>query len=86
MFRGSTRFNQDIGRWNVANVENMDSMFEGATRFNQDIGRWNVTNVQNMDSLFAGATQFKQKSLQLGSISCSERDLRRHILGHLLFA
>ncbi len=37
MFFLAQPFNQDIGSWNVGNVENMDFMFYGAETFNQDL-------------------------------------------------
>lgn len=57
MFGGS-KFNQDIGIWNVSNVENMSSMFEDASEFNQDLTNWNVSNVQDMSCMFKHACAF----------------------------
>jgi len=37
MFRESIAFNQDISKWDVSVVTNMQSMFLRATAFNQDI-------------------------------------------------
>ena len=45
MFYNNSAFNQDIGSWNVSNVENMSNMFSYAINFNQDISLWNVSNV-----------------------------------------
>mmetsp|Transcript_10036 Transcript_10036/g.23210 ORF Transcript_10036/g.23210 Transcript_10036/m.23210 type:complete len:149 (-) Transcript_10036:652-1098(-) len=42
MFAGATRFNQDIGRWNVSQVSNMDNMFRNATRFKQNLCGWKL--------------------------------------------
>ena len=47
-----SKFNQDISKWNVSNVEEMPSMF-GFSSFNQDISNWNVSNVTNMKKMFA---------------------------------
>ena len=55
----SESFNQDIGSWDVSEVENMGQMFSGAKEFNQDIGSWNVSNVRYMWHMFA-ATKFNQ--------------------------
>ncbi len=60
MFRHAEKFNQDIGNWNVSNVERMGTLFEHTDEFNQDIGDWNVSNVTNMEWMFASATAFNQ--------------------------
>ena len=51
-------FNQNIGKWNVSQVINMEKMFNQATQFNQDITSWNVSNVTNFKNMFEGANQF----------------------------
>jgi len=60
MFNGASNFNQDIGGWDVQNVENMANMFNDATNFNQPIGNWNVQNVTNMSNMFNSASKFNQ--------------------------
>lgn len=45
-FKDCERFNEDISRWNVSNVTNMDEMFYGADVFNGDISRWDVSKVR----------------------------------------
>jgi surface protein len=52
---GLYKFNGDISRWNVSNVENMFAMFHEASDFNQPIGNWNVSNVTNMGAMFERA-------------------------------
>ncbi len=59
-FYGATKFNGNIGAWNVSNVTNMAGMFSFATTFNQDIGAWDVSKVTTMDSMFAYGTVFNQ--------------------------
>src|SRR5690625_7881003 len=57
MFNYAESLNQDIGDWDVSNVEDMGpafdagGMFEGASSFDQDLGRWDVRNVQNMGQM-----------------------------------
>ena len=68
LFSGLPGFDQDIGRWDVSNVTNMEGMFldttdayiRGEIIFNQDISNWNVGNVTNMAEMFAGAYNFNQ--------------------------
>jgi len=53
-------FNQDISKWDVSNVTNMENMFYYATNFNQDISKWNVSKVTNMNSMFNNAHSFNK--------------------------
>jgi hypothetical protein len=53
-------FNQDIGRWNVSKVKDMEGMFLGAIRFNQDISCWNMSKVENISEMFFMANDFNQ--------------------------
>ena len=39
-FNHAQAFAQDIGGWDVSNVESMTRMFSGATSFNQDLSGW----------------------------------------------
>ncbi|WP_298420613.1 BspA family leucine-rich repeat surface protein [uncultured Kordia sp.] len=59
MFDGAVAMNQDIGNWDVSNVQNMDGMFRN-TSFNQDISNWDVSNVSVFAFMFDGATAFNQ--------------------------
>lgn len=52
-------FNQDIGSWDVSNVNTMSYMF-AHSQFNQDIGSWDVSNVTNMRGIFLNS-QFNQE-------------------------
>ena len=60
MFHGATAFNQDIGDWDVSQVEFMIGIFEGASSFNQDISDWDVGNVLSMERAFFEASSFDQ--------------------------
>ncbi len=44
-FYNASAFNQNIGKWNTAKVQDMNSMFYYATTFNQDISKWDVSLV-----------------------------------------
>ena len=59
MFDGATAMNQDIGHWDVSNVQNLDGMFRN-TSFNQDISSWDVSNVSVFAFMFDGASAFNQ--------------------------
>ena len=55
-----SKFNGDISKWDVSNVEYMKGMFKGATEFNQDISGWDVSNVADMSEMFMDAFKFNQ--------------------------
>jgi surface protein len=46
MFMNS-KFNGDISKWDISNVENMNTMFWNS-KFNSDISNWNVSKVEIM--------------------------------------
>ena len=50
MFEDS-KFNQDIGDWDISEVKNMSMMFCNS-KFNQDISRWDVSGVTHMKDIF----------------------------------
>ena len=60
MFLNADDFNQDIGGWDVSNVNNMREMFAYNASFNQDIGSWDVSNVEYMNEMFAYNASFNQ--------------------------
>ena len=53
-------FNEDISRWNVANVTNMYGTFLGARAFNSDISSWKTQNLATLHGTFYGAKSFNQ--------------------------
>ena len=50
MFAGS-KFNQDISRWDVSHVKNMEYLFYSA-EFNQDITDWKPRVLENRFEMF----------------------------------
>ena len=54
-------FNQDIGQWDMTNVQTIQQMFRNNTAFDQDIGEWDVTSINRggMGGLFRN-TRFNQ--------------------------
>ena len=67
---GSSSFNQDIGNWDVSNVESMISMFDNNFYFNQNLNSWNVSNVKYMSFMFSSAYNFNGNigSWNVGSV------------------
>ena len=55
---GLNKFNGDISKWDVSNVNDMYAMFVKATSFNGDISKWDVSKVIEMSSMFFKATSF----------------------------
>jgi surface protein len=47
MFREAKTFNQDIGNWNVGNVNAMTGMLRDAKLFNRDLNKWDIRKVTN---------------------------------------
>lgn len=42
-----TNFNQDISKWNVANVNLFTDMFLNCKNFNYGLNNWNVTSLKD---------------------------------------
>ena len=55
MFAGATSFNQNIGLWNVSQVEDMMSMFANALSFNKDLSKWKVADNVTKEGAFWGS-------------------------------
>ena len=58
MFSRCSTFNQPICKWDVSNVENMDSMLFKCNSFAQDLSSWDVSSVKTY-TLFAHKTKLK---------------------------
>ena len=53
-------FNDDISKWDVSIVTNMNYMFSKTNKFNQRLDKWNVSNVVTMRGMFDFAVAFNQ--------------------------
>ena len=53
-----SKFNGDISKWDVSNVEDMSNIFYYSqfTGENGDLSNWDVSNVINMLSMFKGCS------------------------------
>eukprot|EP00978_Attheya_sp_CCMP212_P035939 scaffold159330_cov67-Attheya_sp.AAC.1 len=65
----ATTYGWPIGRWNVSNIEDFDSVFEDQSSFNESIESWDVSSatsmghtshVRSMDWMFYNASSFNQ--------------------------
>ena len=59
-FWDESDFNQDLSKWDVSAVTNMQGMFQRARSFNQDVSKWDVSAVTDMASMFYHASDFNQ--------------------------
>merc|ERR1719174_1737042 len=60
MFYAASAFNQDLSKWNVGKVTNMQEMFAQAQSFNKDLSKWDVGKVTDMEVMFYGSESFNQ--------------------------
>ncbi len=56
----STKFNQEIGLWDVGQVEKVFGLFDDNRAFNQEIGNWNTSSIKNFSFMFGHTTSFNQ--------------------------
>lgn len=63
-FRNCSKFNQDLGNWDVSQVTSFTSMFQNASLFNNagspSIGEWNTSSATSMLDMFRSASSFNQ--------------------------
>ena len=89
MFSEAGAFNQDLSKWNVAQVTDMEMMFNGATSFKQEIcgGAW-VDSSAKKEAMFMdspgnlgckGRFQPNDKDELDAAISCRKRDRWKYV-------
>jgi len=57
------KFNGDISKWDVSNVEDMNGMFF-SSKFNGDISKWDVSNVNDMSMMFCQSNFNRKEDLE----------------------
>jgi len=62
----TSRFTQDLSRWNVSKCKDMTAMFFRANRFAADLSTWDVSSVddEGMTWMFRGASKFDSMHTQ----------------------
>ena len=79
MFELATRFNSNVGQWNVSNVVSMSRMFREALTFNQNLSAWDVGKVTAMDSMFQVRLDRDGTCLSVRAIRISDFPVSYHI-------
>ena len=60
MFEYASRFNGEIGNWDVKNFKSMGAMFSRAYSFNRDVSAWDTSSALDMAFLFRDAISFNR--------------------------
>jgi surface protein len=64
MLQQCSKFNKNVGNWDVSNVIRMDGLFRSCSQFNNDgsdsIKNWKTGKVTNMTAMFSSASVFNQ--------------------------
>ena len=63
------KFNFDVSKWDVSNVENMIWLFFNCKKFDCDLSNWDVSNVEDMSTMFYNCESFKGKGLENWDVS-----------------
>ena len=69
MFRGSLKFNIDIGQWDTGSATSMRGMFSDAVAFNQDLSSWDVRKVADFNNMFMYAQSLNQGGFSAWDVS-----------------
>ena len=59
LFHNANSFNQNISRWDVAQVRDLHDMFKGASSFDHDISNWVLPEGAVTTDMFDDADCFK---------------------------
>eukprot|EP00978_Attheya_sp_CCMP212_P041886 scaffold246015_cov55-Attheya_sp.AAC.2 len=68
----TTTYGWPIGRWNVSNVQNFESVFEYRESFKKSIGSWNVSNATSMSWMFDETSSFNQDISSWDTLNVTE--------------
>lgn len=60
LFKGATKFNQNLSAWKTTSLENASELFSGCVAYNQPMGTWKTDNTRLMTNMFYGCSVFNQ--------------------------
>ena len=93
MFDATPHVRQDLSKWDVSKVTDMDCMFNTATAFNGDVSTWDVSNVDQHEQHVWQRVVLQRRPEQVGRVQGHRHDamfyeregvqLRPELVAHL---